>query len=167
MVTLPTFRFWKSSLFAALVATLSLVSLGVVSSGPAAAATLRPDGMLGAVYEIHNPLYNTCLDSDNSGNVYTNPCNHGAYQKWSLTASSGGYEIQDLQTGRCLDHPPTGGGVITNSCDGGLQRTWTLNNNIKNKYSPACVLALSASSRVSFGSCSDGSVTTWNLNPSS
>jgi hypothetical protein len=42
---------------------------------------------------------NRCLDSNYNGDVYTLPCNGGAFQQWWIGAS---FELCDYQTGRCL-----------------------------------------------------------------
>ncbi|MFI6252227.1 RICIN domain-containing protein [Streptomyces sp. NPDC051016] len=56
---------------------------------------------------LRNWATGRCLDSDASGNVYTNPCQQGNdYQTWTLTfVGHVGYDIVQVKnqaTGRCL-----------------------------------------------------------------
>jgi Ricin-type beta-trefoil lectin domain len=108
------------------------------------------DGMPGAVYnnscnsgsyqlwsnngnsqqQIVDLATGRCLDSNFSGNVYANGCNSGPYQVWNFLwdTQTGGYQLQDSETGLCLDNssvtgPP--GPVFTDACNAASEtQTW-------------------------------------------
>jgi lysophospholipase L1-like esterase len=69
-----------------------------------------------------------CLDSNDTGAVYTLRCNGGNYQQWLLKPVAGytsEYNIIDGQTARCLDSNGSGQ-VYTSPCNGGNYQNWNM-----------------------------------------
>lgn len=70
----------------------------------------------------------TCLDSNESGDVYMRRCTpfNNSYQQWAVYIPwSGGYPvIQNLETGLCLTEPQQGGEVYTADCYEELSQRW-------------------------------------------
>ncbi len=76
-----------------------------------------------------------CLDSNATGNVYTNPCWPGdSYQEWDLyqyieslpTTTVYFYAFKDVATGRCLDSNAAGNLYTTHPCQapGNTYQDW-------------------------------------------
>jgi hypothetical protein len=69
-----------------------------------------------------------CLDSNDTGAVYTLRCNGGNYQQWLLKPVTGyttEYNIIDAQTARCLDSNGSGQ-IYTLPCNGGNYQNWNM-----------------------------------------
>jgi serine/threonine-protein kinase len=81
-----------------------------------------------AVQTFQDVATGFCLDSNTSGNLYTQPCNGGSFQKWTVTTGGigGSVRLQDLATGRCLDSNTSGNGY-TLPCNGGNFQQWKSN----------------------------------------
>lgn len=105
---------------------------GVFAAAPASAAVITP---------IQDSQTFFCLDSNYSnpdypanGAVYTDLCNGGPYQQWSLASipDTQAITITDVQTGLCLEsnfpspQTPNDGAVFTEGCTGGTAQEWAV-----------------------------------------
>jgi len=72
-----------------------------------------------------NYVMGLCLDSNDSGNAYTLPCNGGNFQNWRFDVN----RVRDAQTGRCLDSNDSGN-VYTSPCNGGNFQNWEFFDNM-------------------------------------
>jgi hypothetical protein len=82
-------------LLTAFVATvLSALAVAGVDAGAAHAS---------GIWNIADAATGRCLDSNDAGHVYTQPCNGGNYQNWDqIYQSNQTYILEDMQTGLCL-----------------------------------------------------------------
>lgn len=83
--------------------------------------SVSPTGAASVFYSYRDVATNRCLDSNTSGNLYTNPCQvpGNTYQTWL----SPGDSHPDALTGLCLDSN-TAGSAYTHACNGGNYQVW-------------------------------------------
>jgi len=119
----------------AILAALGLVPVTALADTPAAhAETVVTTTIIDSQTDL-------CLDSNYSnpaypanGAVYTDPCNGGTFQDWSLSSipNTQSVTITDVQTGLCLEsnfvNPavPATGKVYTEGCTGGTAQDWAV-----------------------------------------
>ena len=111
----------KRTMFARLGAVMAAVALMFGISVGSAQAT---------VYGVHiqHSVSGKCLDSNQYGQVYFNPCQHGnGYQTWTVWQGSNGEDqIQNAQTNLCLATGNQNGNITI--------QTWTCNTAYHNEY---------------------------------
>ncbi|OFE10896.1 hypothetical protein A5N83_00215 [Rhodococcus sp. 1139] len=82
--------------------------------------------MVGDIYyRIQNMSTTRCLDHSNEYGLRTVNCNAGAYQTWRVVTFSGGIEVQNFGTGKCLDDSNLGVRAI--NCNGTVHQRWNFN----------------------------------------
>ena len=107
------------------------------------------------------------LDSNASGNVYTNEPNGGTFQQWILYAGpNGNIFMQDVATGLFLDG--NGTNVYTNSFNGGTFQQWVMQNNggfafILKHVESGQLLDSNANGNVYFNPANGGNFQNWFL----
>ncbi|MFI5934717.1 RICIN domain-containing protein [Actinoplanes sp. NPDC051494] len=97
-----------------MVALMVAATIGI--SSPASAAD--------SVGTYENRRTFGCLDSNSAGSAYTQGCNGGNNQKWTLQFISGtSYYLKNKATGKCLD-ANSANKAYTLSCNGGTNQRW-------------------------------------------
>ncbi|KAA9379658.1 ricin-type beta-trefoil lectin domain protein [Microbispora cellulosiformans] len=105
----------------AFAAALTATAFGVTAyQTPASAAPLPL---------LRSVQTGACLDSNASGNAYTNPCSSGNnYQRWNYYSGNYAILFQNYATGRCLDSNLSGS-AYTNPCSAGnAYQNWQIVN---------------------------------------
>lgn len=78
-----------------------------------------------AQFEIQSLSTGRCLDDSQAYGLRTVDCNKMSYQMWNITSKSGGLEIMNRATNRCLDD--SGLGLRAIGCNNGTYQKWSLN----------------------------------------
>jgi hypothetical protein len=133
----------RLSIMAVLVSVVSLTGLGTtfasVASASAGQGSTKVSALSGfyvkpadsgQLITIRDGQTGLCLDSNFSGDVYTDPCNGGNYQLWyEYTANNGFITFNDWATGLVLDSNYNGN-VYTDPYNGGNYQNWWLSTNL-------------------------------------
>ena len=93
-------------------------------AGPVVLADASPGSAV-----LRSQTTGLCLDSNEAGAIYGQPCNGGQYQRWTAIPIGGASThvvwLQDVQTGRCLNESNTAGLLLTEPCtDSDTQQEW-------------------------------------------
>lgn len=76
--------------------------------------------------QISNLATGRCLDTNDSGEVYTSACDGRKTQQWQVS----GPIVRNAYTDECLANLESSNGVRTGPCDGSGSQNWLINGRV-------------------------------------